>query len=214
MADMAKVPAAQQIEITDPISKGQAIIEAAARVFLDRGYGAASMDAIAVEAGVSKQTVYSHFGAKDALFGAIVEGKCNELLVSVSLPPVTGQDHGEALRQIATRFLDTVLASPSMALFRVVVAESSRFPELADVFYRAGPAAAIDNLAAYLEELDEKGALKIADATSSARLFYAMLHGDLYLRRLLGLASEPAAGEIDAVVDEVISAFLKAHAPA
>jgi TetR/AcrR family transcriptional repressor of mexJK operon len=214
MADMAKVPAAQQIEITDPISKGQAIIEAAARVFLDRGYGAASMDAIAVEAGVSKQTVYSHFGAKDALFGAIVEGKCNELLASVSLPPVTGQDHGEALRQIATRFLDTVLASPSMALFRVVVAESSRFPELADVFYRAGPAVAIDNLAAYLEELDEKGALKIADATSSARLFYAMLRGDLYLRRLLGLASEPAAGEIDAVVDEVISAFLKAHAPA
>ncbi len=211
---MAKTETAQPIDKTGPGSKARAIVEAAARVFLDQGYGAASMDAIAVGAGVSKQTVYSHFGAKDALFGAVVEGKCNELLAPVSLPPVSGQDHGEALKEIAKRFLDTVLASPSMALFRVVVAESSRFPELAEIFYRAGPAVAIANLAAYLGEMDEAGALKVADAASSARLFFAMLRGDLYLRRLLNLTPEPTAGDIDAVVDEVLTVFLAAHAPA
>lgn len=210
---MAESLAIHPNEKPAPASKERAIVEAAARVFLAQGYGAASMDAIADEAGVSKQTVYSHFGAKDALFGAIVEGKCNELLDSFSLPSVPGQHPREALSDLAKRFLDTVLASPSMALFRVVIAESSRFPELAEIFYRTGPAVALANLSAYLKDLDEDGALKVADANSSAKLFFAMLRGDLYFRRLLGLIPEPSAEEIEAAVEEVITAFLVSHAP-
>ncbi len=199
-------------------SKRRAIIGAATRVFLDQGYGAASMDSIADEAGVSKQTVYSHFGCKEALFEAIIEDKCNELLSGVSLPAHTlnaadGLDPEHLLKDMAESFLLTVLAAPSMALFRVVIAESGRFPELAEAFYRAGPAVALDNLAHILRDYNENGALSVPDPASSAGLFYAMLRGDLYIRRLLDMASDPTNAERKAVVTEAVTAFLAAHAP-
>ena len=205
---IAHKPRKEQI----PSGKSRAIVEAAARVFLEMGYGAASMDAIAAEAGVSKQTVYSYFGSKEALFEAIIEVKCDELMAPGSLKLVPGQDHAEALTDVARRFLTLVLADPNSALFRVVVAESVRFPELAEAFYRAGPTTATETLAGYLADLGDQGVLAIADATAAAKLFFAMLRGDLYMRRLLGLTPEPPAADIEAVVDQAVTAFLAAHA--
>ncbi len=197
----------------DPTDKGQAIVEAAARVFLKQGYGAASMDAIAAEAAVSKQTVYSHFGAKEALFEAIIQGKCRELMPPDSLKWSPGQNHEKILRLFAHRFLMTVLAAPSTALFRVVLAESVRFPELADVFYRAGPATACDYLAGYPGKLHEAKALSVPEPKESARQFFALLRGDLYFRRLLNLTPPPKSPEVEAVVEKAVSAFLAVHAP-
>ncbi|MBT3306927.1 MAG: TetR/AcrR family transcriptional regulator [Alphaproteobacteria bacterium] len=193
-----------------------AIIQAATVVFLEQGFGAASMDAIAETAGVSKQTVYSHFGSKEALFGAIIEGKCNEVLHGLSTPSLTagdGLDPRQMLIDMAESFLATVLAAPGMALLRVVVAESGRFPELAEVFYRAGPTIAIENLARLLADLDKDGALSVPDPTSSAGLFYAMLRGDLYFRHLLGLSQNATKAEREAVVYQAVAAFLAAHTP-
>lgn len=203
---------------SEPGPKRRAIVGAATGVFLDQGYGAASMDAIAEKAGVSKQTVYSHFGSKEALFEAIIEDKCNELLSGVSLPAQAlkaggGLDPEHLLKDMGESFLFTVLAAPSMALFRVVIAESGRFPELAEAFYRAGPAVALDNLARLLGDFNEAGVLSVPDPASSSRLFYAMLRGDLYIRRLLDLASDPTSVERNAVVKEAVAAFLAAHAP-
>ncbi len=197
----------------DTTDKGHAIVTAATRVFLDQGYGAASMDAIATEAGVSKQTVYSHFGSKEALFEAIIQGKCRELMPPDSLKWSAGQDHEKILRSFAHRFLMTVLAAPSTALFRVVLSESVRFPELADVFYRTGPATACDYLAGYLGKLHQAGALSAPEPKESARQFFALLRGDLYFRRLLNLAPPPKSPQVEAVVRRAVSAFLAAHAP-
>ncbi len=215
VTSMAKTAAALKPQKTEaPAPKRQVIIEAATRVFLDSGYGAASMDTIAAEAGVSKQTVYSHFGAKDALFEAIIEDKCDELLQPVFLKLVHGQDHAETLKEVARRFLAAILAPNSTALFRVLLAECGRFPGLAKTFYRAGPGTAVETLAGFLTELNSAGALSVADATASARQFFALMRGDLYMRRLLDLTPEPSAREIRAVADEAVSAFLALHAPA
>ncbi len=210
---MAKAATAVKLQNPDALSeKVQAILHAGARVFLQSGYGSASMDAIATEANVSKQTVYSHFGAKDALFEAIIENKCAELLRPAfeSLAPT--KDPALNLKAVASRFIAVILASSSTALFRVIVAESGRFPELAEAFYRAGPETAVKNLAGYLKELDNAGALSIEDATASAQQFFALLRGDLYMRRLLDLAPEPTEKEIKAVVDQAVSAFMIIHA--
>ncbi|MEE8352784.1 MAG: TetR/AcrR family transcriptional regulator [Rhodospirillales bacterium] len=211
---MAKAATAIKLQNPDALSeKVQAILHAGARVFLQSGYGSASMDAIATEANVSKQTVYSHFGAKDALFEAIIENKCAELLRPAfeSLAPT--KDPASNLKAVASRFIAVILASSSTALFRVIVAESGRFPELAEAFYRAGPETAVKNLAGYLKELDNAGALSIEDATASAQQFFALLRGDLYMRRLLDLTPEPTDKEIKAVVDQAVSAFMIIHAP-
>ena len=72
--------ATQKVNGTNELpDKRSCILEGATRVFLTSGYGAASMDSIAAEAGVSKQTVYSHFGSKDALFEAMVRQKCDDM---------------------------------------------------------------------------------------------------------------------------------------
>ena len=191
-----------------PSGKRPLIVEAATRVFLDVGYGAASMDAIAAEARGSKQTVYSHFGAKEALFEAIIEDKCDQLLAPVFEAFRPGQDQAKALNEVARRFLSVILAPPSTALFRVIIAESVRFPELANAFYRAGP-----QTAGYLKELNKAGVIATDDPVASARQFFALLRGDLYIRRLLDLASEPTAEEVATVAGEAVSAFLAIHAP-
>jgi TetR/AcrR family transcriptional repressor of mexJK operon len=171
------------------------------------------MDAIAAEARVSKQTVYSHFGAKEALFEAIIKEKCDQLLAPVFEAFRPGQDQAKALNEVARRFLSVILAPPSTALFRVIIAESVRFPELANAFYRTGPQTAVDNLAGYLKELNKAGVIATNEPVASARQFFALLRGDLYIRRLLDLAPEPTAEEVATVAGEAVSAFLAIHAP-
>jgi len=210
---MSKTAVMEKSNKPEPTDKAQAIVEAAARVFLKQGYGGASMDAIASEAGVSKQTVYSHFGSKEALFEAIIQGKCRELLPPDSLKWSPDKDHEQVLRAFAHRFLMTVLREPNTSLFRVVVAESVRFPELAEAFFRSGPVQACEVLSGYLEKLDEAGILSVPDAKNSAWEFFALLRGDLYMRRLLNLIPPPKPAKVEAFVIRVVAVFLSAHAP-
>ena len=211
----SKRPKAGTAATGDPAKRDQ-ILAAATRVFLASGYGGSSMDAIAGEAAVSKQTVYNHFGGKDALFGAIVRKKCGQLLEPLKVPPQTlgsaGGDPRTVLSGIAQGFLELVMASENMAHFRAVVAESRRFPELAKAFYRSGPEIAVDSLARYLKTMDRQGLLAIAEPKPAARMFFAMLRGDLYMRRLLGLVAVPGKAEMRHAVDQAVRAFLAAHA--
>ncbi len=194
-------------------SKRDSILEAATRIFLDCGYGAASMDGIAGAAGVSKQTIYSHFEGKEALYGAIIRKKCDQLLGSISEPASRDADPRTALTGVGRRFLNLVLPEEGMAHFRAVVAESGRFPELAEAFYNSGPRLAVANLAAYLGDMHGNGTLTVDEPVRSARLFFSMLRGDLYMRRLLALDPPPPTEEVERVVDEAVNVFLGAHAP-
>ncbi len=194
-------------------SKRDCILEAATRVFLDCGYGASSMDCIASAAGVSKQTIYSYFEGKEALYGAIIREKCDQLLGNISEPASRDADPITVLTGVGRRFLNLVLPEEGMAHFRAVVAESGRFPELAEAFYRSGPQLAVANLAEYLGDMHGNGKLTVNEPVRSARLFFAMLRGDLYMRRLLALDPAPPAEKVNRVVDEAVSVFLAAHAP-
>ena len=193
-------------------SKRDAIIEAATRVFLDSGYGVASMDGIAAAAQVSKQTIYSHFEGKDALFGAIIREKCDALLESISRPASLGAEPRAALAGVGRRFLTLVLSDEGMALFRAVVSESGRFPELAEAFYDSGPRLAVANLAAYLGDMHANGVLTVDRPVRSAQLFFSLLRGDPYMRRLLALDAPPTTEEVERAVEEAVSVFLGAHA--
>ena len=190
--------------------KHDVICEAAKRVFLHEGYRA-SMDLVAAEAGVSKQTVYNHFGSKEGLFRAIIEG-CSEgfLIVLVGGDPGVS-DPGETLRQLGERFLGLVLDPESLALHRMLVAEAPRFPDLAEEVYGAGPGQAVRRLAAYLGQQDRRGTLAVPDPVLSAEQFLGALTGHVHLRALLGVA-RPSAAEVEQAVRHAVGAFLRAHA--
>jgi TetR/AcrR family transcriptional regulator, mexJK operon transcriptional repressor len=192
-------------------AKREAIVQAAAQVFMKAGYGAASMDQIAAEAGVSKQTVYSHFGAKDALFEEIISGKCVELLGTEDAGFGQGDDPYAVLFETAKQFLNIVLSDESMTLYRMILGECGRFPELATVFYRAGPRTATERLSRFLSKMADQGYLKIDNPAAAAGLFFAMMRGDLYLRCMLGLRDRPDAAEITDYARTVAETFIRAH---
>src|SRR5580692_7727547 len=115
--------------------KRRAILNAATDLFAARGYGAVSMDAIARAADVSKATLYAHFESKDRLFATIVQVACLEHIMPADELPDDATPDGEleddaALRAIGTRILRFFLRDRSLAIHRLVIAESVRFPEL------------------------------------------------------------------------------------
>jgi len=195
-------------------TKRQDIIAGATDVFLRLGYGAASMEGIAQAAGVSKQTIYAHFDGKDALFEAIIHEKCDELRI----PAVPSGDTDESLEtvlfRIAQAFLKSVLSRKNVRLFRIIVSECGRFPELADAFYRSGPRSAVAQLARYLETARDAGEIAIGDPVQAAELFFAMLRGDIYMRRLMGIDTDMDEAEAANYARFVVDSYMRAVAGA
>ncbi|MGH6945659.1 MAG: TetR/AcrR family transcriptional regulator, partial [Geminicoccaceae bacterium] len=175
--------------------KHDAILDAAKRVFLREGYSA-SMDLVAAEAGVSKQTVYNHFGSKEGLFRAIVDHLSSELLEMLFERDGARADPAATLETIARRFLKLLLTPSSLALHRMLVAEAPRFPDLAREIY-VGPARAASELARYLAEESRKGTLAVADPALAAEQFFGALCGNLHLRVLLSPRDAPGEAEIE-----------------
>jgi hypothetical protein len=112
-------------------------------------------------------------------------------------------------------FLTLIAAPQALSIFRVVTGESERFPELGEMFYRAGPQRWTGVLAAYLRVQDQKGALAVPDPEAAAAQFLAMVKGPVHMRLSLGVGPHPTSGDIEAVVAAAVAAFLRAYrAPA
>lgn len=188
--------------------KHAAILSAAREVFLEVGYGAASMDEIARRAGVAKQTIYNHFAGKDALFGEIITQLCDELLRPLARPELRAGPPEAALAALAAEVMALMLQPSSLALHRLLVAEAPRFPELGAVAYRTGVQRPVDALAAYLEEQTRAGALNVGDARLAAEQFFGMLVGHIQIRALLGVEPKPPAAFLEAAAAEAVRTFL------
>ncbi len=194
--------------------KRAAIVEAAADLFLHSGYGEVSMDAIAAKAGVSKRTVYSHFPGKDALFAAVMGSHCDRTvdLDNCRLDPEAPPR--EVLTDLGVRFLSLITSPPAVALFRTVVAETGRFPELGRTFFASGPQRWLSTMAPYLESQHSRGRLAIPDPQAAAATLLYMLKDPLHLRCILGVQESVSEAEIRSHVEEAVSRFLQLHRPA
>src|SRR5258708_1586865 len=121
--------------VLDP-AKRAAILDGARTVFLREGFGQGSVDAVAVEAGVGKQTIYRHFRSKEALVEALVEAMCAP---EVLQPPPRSGPARERLRDLLLTFAAGVASPDSVRLYRAIVAEADRMPGLGRLFWEAGP---------------------------------------------------------------------------
>ena len=130
--------------------KRAAILRGAKAVFLAAGFGGANMDDVAARAGVSKMTVYRHFGSKEDLFAGVITELGNKI-VAEDLGEYPAENIAEeALRRFARKMIDIVFDPETIELHRIVVAECHRFPKLGQFFYASGPQVCIDVLARYL----------------------------------------------------------------
>jgi TetR/AcrR family transcriptional regulator, mexJK operon transcriptional repressor len=193
--------------------KVRQIVEAARRLFMADGYGATSMDAIARDAGVSKATLYSHFTNKAELFAAIIGGECQRFAHMLWSPEAEAGDVRSVLLQLARAKVEFTRSPGPRAIYRIVVGESGRFPELGRVFYENGPRRVLERVAGYLRDATAKGLLNVPHPRLAAEQLFGMVHGADHLRRLLGV-DDPKAPDVDQIVESAVEIFLKAYGPA
>jgi AcrR family transcriptional regulator len=190
--------------------KAESILTAAWQTFLARGFGAVSMDAIAREAGASKATVYAYFTSKEELFGAAIAREGERYFRGFSARELDPLAVGASLIEIAHRFLDLVLSPDAIAINRIIIGEAARFPQLGEVFWRAGPERTRIQIEAFLRRAVEAGTLAIADTKVAAEQFVALLRGDIHQRQLLRLDDRVDPTELAAAAEAAVATFLKA----
>lgn len=195
-------------------AKRAAIRQAASDVFLANGYVGASMDDVAARAAVSKQTLYKHFGDKEALFHDLV----TTTVVTADAargdePIVVGEDVEGDLARFARQLLHGVMQPGVLQLRRVVIAEATRFPSLGRQFHDLGLGKTVARLARTIDELQARGVVDVADADLAAQhLNWLVLSVPLNRAMLLGDDHGVSAADLDRYADEGVAAWLRAYA--
>ncbi len=193
--------------------KREAILAAAADLFLRRGLQQTSMDAVAEEAGVSKQTLYSHFEGKDALFRQVIRDKVENYQFSEEgVASLTG-DAGRDLQAIGRQFLELLFDPEVVNMMRVVIGESAGHRKIARLFYETGPDKTIRALTAYLAEQHRAGALRVDAPRDSANLFLNMLRSEWHLKLLMNLRPRITRQALTRHIQTTVDQFLSLHRP-
>jgi AcrR family transcriptional regulator len=176
----ATIPAPQP----RPLSKRQAILDAAKRAFVRDGVGSVSIDGIAIEAGVSRQTVYNLVGDRDQLFVAVVEdvtARSSASLMSVIASfPDQPDDIQAALTDFAVNMLGRCFCDiDGRTLAMLIEKEAYRYPDLFQVWKEYGPGKDWPLIASHFARLSKDGYLDLDDSGLAARQFMALIRADL-----------------------------------
>ena len=193
--------------------KRNAILMAAAQLFLEHGYDPVSMDAVAAAADVSKRTVYSYFDSKTTLFTAILIAHCSSM-GGIALPEhPAGHDPRKVLTDFGRVFLRMITSPRAVAMQRVIFREVERLPEVGKIFFQNGPARHITKLAEYLKQADAEGKLKVDDPAQAAFLFMSIVKAPFHLQQLCGLIEEVPPAAVERAVKSSVDFFLAACDP-
>ena len=191
--------------------KRSQILEGAARVFACNGYEGASMSRIALEAGVSKGTLYNYFPGKAELFAAYMHGMCTRWIVLAFDELDRDTPPADVLHHIGRRMTSMLLSDAGLVIYRMVVAEAEKFPELAQAFYAEGPARGMSHLSAYLRRSTEAGRLRVTDCEFAAEQFFALIQTKLSMQRRLHLIAMPSEAQIEQVVTRAVDLFMRGY---
>ncbi len=200
-------------EIRSP-EKERQILDGAAAAFAQDGYEGASMSHIAAMAGVSKGTLYNYFAGKKDLFAAFVHRECTQRLL-LMFEEVDADAAAEAtLLRIGRRIVDMLTSESGLLIYRMVVAETRKFPELAEAFYDAGPRRALHRMAELIERQAAAGQLRVPDAVFAAEQLFALMQARVVVHLRMGLVAGVDQAELDRVVREGVGLFLRGYGPA
>ncbi|TNE64383.1 MAG: TetR/AcrR family transcriptional regulator [Alphaproteobacteria bacterium] len=203
-----------EIELDLENKKVRLILDAAHHVFLEQGYDAATTDQIARTAGVSKATMYVYFKSKESLLKAMVQREIRTMTPILAGVPVTGPfDIREVLVRIAAVHTELVLTRSGQGMHRLVLGLASRFPEVGQIFYDAGPRQIRTQVAAVLRAAVERGYLDIPDVDLAATQFLTLALGELPHNRLIALPV-PSRAEVSKVIESGVDLFMRGYAPA
>ncbi len=198
--------------VQKPRRKRDQLLLGAREVFMAHGYAGASVDEIARVAGVSKATLYSYFADKAHLFNEMYRTELLRLadsaveILAESVPPE------RALGEAARRIVDYVTSDFALAMFRICVSETPRFPEIGRAFFENGPELGRARLGKYLRAATARGALSIEDVDLAADQFLQLCQTRLIDQQLCGVQPHPPEDEMRKIANGAVEMFLARYA--
>jgi len=198
--------------------KRRVIVEAATKVFLDKGYDRTSMDDIATMATVSKPTVYKYFNDKERLFAAIVRETADHVddLMRLVADTLTGRSDTEKdLAELARRFITALMEPQVLRLRRLVIANADRFPDLGRTWYEQGFERVLATLATCFQRLADHQLLRVDDALLAANHFVGLLLW-IPVNKAMFTGDHSASSQVDLerYSEAAVRAFLAGYGPA
>lgn len=195
------------------LAKRAAILDTAERLFLEHGYEGVSMDQIAAGAGVSKLTVYSHFGDKDALFAQAAKAWCEQQMPGSAFDPAPEVALRERLLQVAGTYFAMITQPEALSGHRLLCSPQMIEKGLARMFWESGSQRVHRAFAELLRRRIQAGDLEIPDVELATTQFFSLLKGDIYLRMVFDccdgapLQPEGACRHVTACVDMFLRAY-------
>lgn len=185
------------------------IFEAARHEFAASGYAATSMDSVARRAGISTKTLYRLIPNKAALFEAMITDRIDTFASVVRLRACDGSNIEKALREALIVCGELVLNGDVISLQRVILGDSEKFPEIAEIFYRKAIRRTEQTLANWLQAQSERGLIKVADADTAAGMLLGMLVFQPQRAVLFGHAPPPTREQLEARAQTAAATFLR-----
>jgi len=191
------------------LNKEKRILDAALRIFSETGFSGASMDAIAVEAGVSKPTLYQYFGGKEQLFTAMLVPQREHMLKAFT--ETEHSDMVSALHAFAWDYASFVMRPDMLSLARLVIGEAQRFPAIGPAYQAAGPDRLLQGMVDYLNVQHQKGKLEFDDAELAAQDLWGLILSAPRTQALYKPQNIPGRKSLTRYINNGLRVFIKAY---
>ena len=191
-------------------ARRQELLAAAESLFLEQGFGAVSMEAVAKRAGISKKTIYAFVATKEALFEEVMRAHIDSSdrpVLNVTVNDLTALE--AALADYLNRLAQFILVPFAVSLFRLTIAEVERFPEIARAFYRQGALRSIHQLEDWLRQQVAKGLVELENPHEGAMFLTSMVILEPLRAAALGVSPLPTAEAMEARAKMVARIFLR-----
>ena len=199
------------MEAVGEIRKGRKydlVLDGAREIFLRDGFDGASVDDIARQAGVSKATLYSYFPDKRLLFTEICNSECRRQADEAEAAIDHSASVEAQLTFAAERIAGFLMSDFGRNMYRLVIAEGARFPDLAQAFYRNGPGMIHGRLVHHLQHMAANGALKIDDFDLAADQFAQLCKAHIHEKLIFSLADQINPAEVAKSVKGAVEMFM------
>jgi AcrR family transcriptional regulator len=182
------------------------ILRAARPILLRDGLGGTTLDRVAAEGKISKMTLYRHFPSKEALFAGLVTAMCEYMREGLENTSSANVDNPPAKRLAdeLRAFTSALIEPDALALYRLIVADGWRFPDLSRVFDQSG----MRIIRRRIGQLLESGGVPANKTWQVAAEVVAMVLGDAYQRAVLGIVEE---GDSEAFAQQIAAAVAYAQ---
>jgi AcrR family transcriptional regulator len=189
------------------------MVEVATDLFLEFGYDGATLDMLIERTKGSRRQIYDFFGNKEGLLRAIVTERCMCLAQDVEAISLEGLAPRDMLRKIGFVAAKVILSPEGVKLFRLVVQESVRNPQLGRLMYENGVALSQEKLADYFKRETQAGRLRIEHPVEAASMFFAAIKGDLHFIALFWGHEQLTDEFLRARVERGVEVFLRGVLP-